>query len=149
MRHGHAPTPAESGVKTDALRPLSDGGRRDARRVAEELLRRGGRPSLILNSPLVRAAQTAAAAAAALETPAETFVPLDNTLPPEEALAALQKRAGAAEEVLAIGHQPQLGEIVGLLADVVLEIRPAGLVAFEWAPEPRLLWWLNADELRS
>ncbi len=27
MRHGHAPTPAEAGVKSDALRPLSDAGR--------------------------------------------------------------------------------------------------------------------------
>jgi phosphohistidine phosphatase len=147
LRHGHAPTPGEAGVKTDALRPLSDKGRRDARRMAEELLKRGGRPSLILHSPLLRAVQTAASAAAALDAPAESFLPLDNSRPAPEVLAALEKRAAAEEEVLAVGHQPQLGELAALLTGAVLEIRPAGLVAIRWDPQPRLLWSLNADEL--
>jgi phosphohistidine phosphatase len=147
MRHGHAPTPAEAGVKLDALRPLSENGRRDARLMAEEIRRRGGRPSLILHSPLVRAVQTAASAAAALEIPVESFKPLDNTRASEEVLAALQTRAGSAEEILAVGHQPQIGEIAALLAAEIFEIRPAGIVAVEWAPEPRLLWTANVDEL--
>ncbi len=147
MRHGHSPTPAEAGVKSDALRPLSEKGRRDAALMAAELLRRGGRPSLILHSPLVRAVQTAQAAASTLKIAAEAFVPLDNTLPPDEALAALRKRADGVEEVLAVGHQPQIGELAAVLAAQIFEIRPAGLVAVEWAPEPRLLWSLNADEL--
>jgi phosphohistidine phosphatase len=147
MRHGHSPAPAEAGVKSDALRPLSDKGRRDASLMAQELVRRGGRPSFVLHSPLTRAVQTGQAAAAALKISAETFLPLDNTLPPDELLAELLKRAGGAEELLAVGHQPQIGELAALLLDQVFEIRPAGLVAVEWAPEPRLLWSLNADEL--
>jgi phosphohistidine phosphatase len=147
MRHGHAPTPAEAGVKTDALRPLSDMGRRAARLMAEEIVKRGGRPTLILHSPLLRAVETAAAAALALKTPAETFRLLDNTRPADEALAALETRAAAVDEVLAVGHQPQLGELAALLTDEIFEIRPAGVVAVEWAPQPRLLWTLNADEL--
>ena len=149
MRHGHAPTPAEAGVKTDALRPLSDKGRRDARLMAEEIQKRGGRPSLILHSPLLRAVQTASIAALALNTADEAFPLLDNTRPAEEALAALEKRAALVDELLAVGHQPQIGELAALLTGANLEIRPAGLVAVEWAPRPRLLWTLNADELRS
>jgi phosphohistidine phosphatase len=146
MRHGHSPTPAEAGVRTDALRPLSDKGRADARRVAEALFKRGGRPALILHSPLLRAVQTAAAAAAALQAAAEPFAPLDNTLPPQEALAALEKRAGAVDEVLAVGHQPQIGELAALLTGRSIEFRPAGLAAVELGPETRVLWTLSAEE---
>lgn len=147
MRHGHAPTTAESGVKSDALRPLSERGRADARRMAAELKRRGGRPALILHSPLVRAVQTAGAAAAELAVPAEVLAALDNTRPAEEVLAALSERAADADEVLAVGHQPQLGELAALLTRQLFDLRPAGLVAVETAPAARLLWARNADEL--
>jgi len=147
MRHGHAPTPAEAGVKTDAQRPLSEKGRADAARMAEEIVRRGGRPALVLHSPLVRAVQTAQAAAAVLKTDARAFDPLDNTLPPEEALSQLRLRVGDAADALAVGHQPQIGEIAALLTDEIFEIRPAGIVAVEFSPEPRLLWSANVDEL--
>ena len=149
MRHAHAPPPAHAGVKSDALRPLSEQGRRDAKLMAGEILKRGGRPSLLLHSPLLRAAQTAGDAALALKAPAESFPLLDNTRPAEEVLAALEKRAAAVDELIAVGHQPQIGELAALLTDRILEIRPAGVVAIEWAPEPRLLWTLNADELAT
>ena len=149
MRHGHAPTSAEAGVKSDILRPLSDKGRREARLMTEEILKRGGRPSLILHSPLLRAVQTAEIAALALNAAGEPFPPLDNTQPAEEVLAALEKMAAAGDEPLAVGHQPQIGELAALLTGEIFEIRPAGIVAVEWASRPRLLWSLNADELRS
>ncbi len=147
MRHGLAPTSAEAGVKSDALRPLSDRGRRDARRMAGEILRRGGRPSLVLHSPLLRALQTASAAAPALRAALEAFPLLDNTRPVAEVLAAIEKRAAAVDELLAVGHQPQIGELAALLTATIHEIRPAGIVAVEWAPRPRLSWTLNVDEL--
>jgi phosphohistidine phosphatase len=147
MRHGHSPSPAEAGVKTDAQRPLSGKGRVDAGRMAEEIARRGGRPVLALHSPLVRAAQTARAAADVLKIDAEAFAALDNTLPPEEALSQLRRRVSGDGDVLAVGHQPQVGEIAALLTGDVFEIRPAGVVAIELGPEPRLLWSANVDEL--
>jgi phosphohistidine phosphatase len=146
MRHGQSPTAAEARVATDAKRPLSEKGRRDARRMAAEILRRGGRPALVLHSPLVRAAETAREAAAALAAVAEEFDPLDNTLPAHEALAELGARAGDVDDVLAVGHQPQVGEIAALLLGASPEIRPAGIVCVELSP-PRLLWALNADDL--
>ncbi|MDE2142273.1 MAG: histidine phosphatase family protein [Elusimicrobia bacterium] len=147
MRHGHSPAPAEAGVKTDALRPLSDKGRGDARRMAEEILARGGRPALVLHSPLLRAVQTAQGASAVLHAEPASFRALDNTLPPESALDQIRARAGEAGDVLAVGHQPQIGEIAALLTGEIFEIRPAGVVAVELGPEPRLLWSANVDEL--
>ena len=142
MRHGHSPLREECGVRTDALRPLSERGRRDAERAAAEILRRGGRPSLILHSPLLRAVQTAAAAAQTLGLAPEPFAALDNTLPPAEALEALRVRAASAPEVLAVGHQPQVGEIASLLTGATLEFRPATLVALELSARARALWTL-------
>lgn len=147
MRHGHSPSPAEAGVKTDALRPLSERGRKDAGLMAAEIVRRGGRPALLLHSPLTRAAQTGAAAAAVLKVAAVAFTPLDNSLPPQEVLAELRERGAAADDVVAVGHQPQLGEIAALLTGGLFEIRPAGVVAVDLFAEPRLLWSANVDEL--
>ena len=149
MRHGHAPSTSEAGVAKDALRPLSEQGRGDARRMAEEILRRGGRPTLILHSPLLRAVQTARAVAAALDARSgpQAFPALDNTLPPADVIEALRRRGAEAEEVLAIGHQPQLGEIAVLLTGEPFEIRPAGLVALDLCASPASAWSLNVDEL--
>lgn len=147
MRHGHSPSTHEAGVKTDAQRPLSEKGREDAVRVARELSRRGGKPALVLHSPLTRAMQTAVAAAAALNLSPTMLQALDNTLPADEAFAGLRARAEAVDEVLAVGHQPQVGEITAFLTDEAFEFRPAGLAAIELGPSPRLLWALNADEL--
>lgn len=150
MRHGHSPTTAEAGVVKDALRPLSDQGRADARRMAAELVRRGGAPTLILHSPLTRAVQTAAEAATVLHPTGGTrvFALLDNTRSAEEVADNLAKHAAQSTEVLAVGHQPQLGEVATLLAKAVFEMRPATIVALELSPAPRVLWSLSPDGLR-
>jgi phosphohistidine phosphatase len=149
MRHGHAPSPSEAGVAGDALRPLSERGRRDVARMAAELARRGARPTKILHSPLVRAAQTAAAAAEVLKPRggAQSFKPLDNTMAAQGVLDALKNAAADQDEILAVGHQPQLGELASLLAGEPYEIRPAGVVAIDLEGEPRGAWSLNADDL--
>ena len=142
MRHGHSPSTQEARVSKDALRPLSDKGRADARAIAAEIAKRGGKPSLILHSPLTRAVQTAGEAAALLKPAggAVVFDPLDNTRPAEELAAELQERCGAVDEVLAIGHQPQIGELVALLGGKIFDMSPATVVALELGPSPRPLW---------
>lgn len=150
MRHGHALSASEAGVGADALRPLSEKGRRDVPRMAAELLRREGPPALLLHSPLRRAAETAALAAGALKLgDPEAFPPLDNTLPPDQVLDRLEERAAKAAAVLAVGHQPQLGEVAVMVGRTLLEIRPGGLVALELGARPRLLWSLNPEDLAA
>lgn len=145
MRHGHSPTTTEAGVSKDFLRPLSDLGRADARAMTAELLRRGGAPGLILHSPLLRAVQTAAEASSVLKPAGGviSFDPLDNSRPSDEVARELAARAASVEEVLAIGHQPQIGEIATLLADEVFEFRPATIIALELSPALRVLWAIS------
>lgn len=147
MRHGHSPTTQEAGVSSDALRPLSDLGREDARWMAAELARLGCAPGLILHSPLLRAVQTAAEVATVLKPSGgrEVFAPLDNTRPAEEVAVDLSARGAGVDEVLAVGHQPQIGELAALLTDAIFEFRPATIVAVEFTPEPRVLWALSPE----
>ncbi|MDP3541320.1 MAG: histidine phosphatase family protein [Elusimicrobiota bacterium] len=147
MRHGHSPTTMEAGVSSDALRPLSDLGREDARRMASELARLGCAPGLILHSPLLRAVQTAAEMASVLKPSGgrEIFAPLDNTKPAEEVEIAIAARAAAVDEVLCVGHQPQIGEVAALLAETAFEFRPATIVAVEFTPKPRVLWAMSPE----
>lgn len=147
MRHGHSPTTMEAGVSKDALRPLSDLGRENARRMAAELVKLGCAPGLILHSPLLRAVQTAAEVASVLKPSGgrEVFEALDNTKPAEEVEIAIAARSAGVDEVLAVGHQPQIGEIAALLAKTSLEFRPATIVAIELSPEPRLLWAISPE----
>jgi phosphohistidine phosphatase len=147
MRHGHSPTPSEAGVPTDALRPISERGRDDALRAAAAVRERGHRPALVLHSPLLRARQTAEAVAKALGAPAEEFPALDNTLPAEEVAAALEERGAGVAEVMAVGHQPQVGELAALIGRQLVDFKPAGLAVLELEPAGRLLWSASPDEL--
>ena len=115
------------------------------REAAEELARKGGKPALILHSPLVRAAQTAAVAAEVLRPPrVEEFQPLRNELPPADLAEELRRRCLEVDEALAVGHQPQLGELVAHLSGKVAELRPGGLAALDLSDGAvRLLWSRN------
>lgn len=147
MRHGHSPTTMEAGVSKDALRPLSDLGREDARHMAARLAEMGCAPGLILHSPLLRAVQTAAEIASILKPAGgrELFEALDNTRPAEEVEIALSARGASVDEVLAVGHQPQIGEVAALLGGSSLEFRPATIVAVELSPKPRVLWAMSPE----
>ena len=150
MRHGHSPSTTESGVAKDALRPLSEKGRAHTRLIAAELTRRGATPSLILHSPLIRAVQTAAELAALLKPSGGSvvFAALDNTRPAEEVESAIAARAQGHLEVLCVGHQPQIGEVITLIGKALVEMRPATLVALEMSAAPRILWSLDPEQLQ-
>lgn len=146
LRHGQSPSASEAGVSTDAERPLSPKGRADALDSAKEILAKGGKPTLILHSPLRRAVETAAAAAEVLKPARGTlsFDALANALPPPELQEALSPHLRAGE-LLAVGHQPQLGELACHLCRQVFDLRPAGVIALD-APksgEAKLLWSRN------
>lgn len=152
MRHGHSPTVGEAGVARDFDRPLSDEGAAAVRLTAAELNRRGGKPALILHSPLTRAVQTAETAQAALSPkPAiEAFDPLSNVLAPEAVFEKLRPRLAECAELLAVGHQPQIGELAMMLSGKVFDFRPGGLFALELPDaggEARILWSFSPQDL--
>ncbi|MDE1975893.1 MAG: histidine phosphatase family protein [Elusimicrobia bacterium] len=133
LRHGHALSAQEAGVATDAERPISELGKAEIKSSMDELLRRGGRPELILHSPLLRARQTAEIANAALPKPhaLRLYEPLGNVLTAEELEPLLKKEGRGLDQILAVGHQPQLGELASLFSGRNFEIRTGGLVAIE------------------
>lgn len=148
MRHGHSLGVAEAKVAGDAERPLSEKGREGVGRTMRGLIRRGGKPSLVLHSPLKRAAQTALAAAELLKpSTIELFRPLANILSAAELLVSLQQRCAGVSEALAIGHQPQVGELTLLLCGDIHEFLPGTLVAFELEGQAaRFLWTCGPDD---
>ena len=105
VRHAHA----ESG-DPDSLRPLSERGRKQARKLGERLVPL--EPELVLASPLLRARETAAAIAKV--TGAELRI--DERLAPgadaDDVLAAIE---GAGDTVVTVGHQPDCSEIAAAL----------------------------------
>lgn len=146
LRHGHSPTPNEAGVSSDFERPLSPAGLKAVKAAAEHLASKGGAPLLILHSPLVRAVQTAAAAAEVLKPASgvEVFQPLKNELAAPQLAEELKRRCSGVAEALAVGHQPQLGELVAFLSGKTAELRPGGLAALDLdGGTPRLLWSRN------
>ena len=152
LRHGSSPNAAEAGVARDFDRPLSEQGRTDVRKAALLLAGRGARPDVILHSPLVRAVQTAREAAAALQPPrgTEAFPPLANELSAEELAEKLRRRCQGLAEAMAVGHQPQLSELVAGLSKTLFNFKPAGLVALELKEEgpASFLWAANPEDLR-
>jgi phosphohistidine phosphatase len=152
MRHGQSPSAAEAGVPGDFERPLSELGRDDAGRVARELFRRGARPALILHSPLRRAAETAAEAATWLKPlqGSQAFEPLSNELSAEDLAEELNKRAAGLSEILAVGHQPQLGELTSYLCRASFAFRPAGAAAIDLQDgSGSFLWACNPEDVAS
>jgi phosphohistidine phosphatase len=94
----------------DELRALSAVGREQARELAERLA--AEQPAVVLSSPLLRARETADAIARAAGAPLR----IDERLGPGATAEALLEAAeGAGETVVAVGHQPDCGEIAAAL----------------------------------
>ena len=121
VRHAEA-----ANGRPDALRPLTDTGRRAAaklgRRLAEEA------PDAVVSSPLVRARETAAAIAGAAGIEAEEDARLAPGATAEGVRALVAERGGT---VVAVGHQPDCSEIVLELDGREVTFPPAGFAVIE------------------
>lgn len=144
MRHAEA-VEREKWKGIDRLRPLSDAGERDTARAAERFAGLGIHLDLIICSPFARALRTAELIGAALEKP---LVPVtDERLAPgfdEDMLDDILDEREGIESMLLVGHEPDLGLIVGSLAGCVridLKKGAFALVDIEAeSGEGRLLW---------
>lgn len=127
----------------DAERPLAAEGTKRARRAAAGLKRIAKRPTLVLTSPLVRARDTAAIFAQAARWPeaveCEALSPGES---PEAVLEALRRKAGKAECVAVVGHQPHLGRLLALClrGDAraeAFELRKSAVACVQFEGPPR------------
>ena len=143
---------------TDAQRPLTEIGRKKMRKGANRLRLQVRGIDVLACSPLLRARETADIIARAFgDAPVVERPELDYRYPPEAVLDWLAQ--GPAEGlVIAVGHEPQLSLLSGLLlADAprpLIAFRTGGLALIEFngraaAGEGVLQWALTPGQLRS
>lgn len=132
MRHGVAVEPGTAGYGNDADRPLTPKGRRKLRRAAETMKALDLSFDLILSSPLLRARQTAVILAKALD--AKDRLELSASLAPGAPARTILEclhRLPMPEDVLLVGHEPGLSQLISLLlagnSDLPVLMKKGGL----------------------
>jgi len=150
FRHGEAEE--LSSVGSDARRRLTPHGEEENRLALEAIRRAGVRPDAIVHSPLVRAAQTAQAAAKALDPPAGVHA--DDRLAGGAGLGEVQEiaRDYPVETLMLVGHNPDFSTIVGdLLGGARVAVKTSGVACIDlpvvelgagelqWLIKPKLL----------
>jgi phosphohistidine phosphatase len=146
LRHGVADWPDWNGP--DNERPLTKGGQKEVRRVAEALAEHGVQTDVILSSPLPRAQQTAEIAGAALGS----AVSVEAALAPGFNVEALRTllRAHDGRNVMFVGHEPDFSRMVEALTggSVVMAKAAVARVDLANAAEERgVLRWLVTPKI--
>lgn len=159
LRHGIAVEHGAPGYETDDnARPLTDKGRRLARKVGRGL-HRLAKPDIILTSPLPRARETADIVGEVLGVPVvETpLLGLDFTpLQLMEALELAQSTLGEAPlgQAVLVGHEPSMSATIGALVGPGLNLllQKTGLARVDVADARlnggQLRWLLPPGHLR-
>jgi phosphohistidine phosphatase len=137
LRHGIAVEMGRRGFSDDSARPLTARGRRQLRRNSAAIKRLGGKFDLILSSPLVRARQTAEIIARELKL--KKRLKFSNALAPGGAARLLLRQLGREKpvprKILFVGHEPDLGGLISLLAtggrELQLDFKKGGLCKLE------------------
>jgi phosphohistidine phosphatase len=119
FRHAHAGQHGDPAWPDDRVRPLTDKGRKQFRRVTKVLTKGGILPTVIATSPLVRCRQTAEILRERLE-PAPELVELEALAPGSDLAALIEwSRQTKAQELAWCGHAPD----VDILAAALLGVR--------------------------
>jgi len=141
LRHGDAAWPDWD--QPDTQRPLNKKGKKEMRRVAKFLAGIGVAPDVILSSPLPRAVQTAAIAAAAMGLE----VMEEASLTPgfdEQKLAAILS-AHNEQDILLVGHEPDFSGAIEMLTGGTIKMAKAGCARVdvdETRRRGQLIWLL-------
>jgi phosphohistidine phosphatase len=159
LRHGLAVERDEFDYASDADRPLTPKGRKQLRAIAAALRKLEPHFDVILSSPLVRARETAEIIAAELKSRNRLSL-ADELKPGTDAKRLLHKIARqkpAAENVLLVGHEPDLSELISLLvaghAGAGFALKKGGLAKLE-IEEPcygkcaTLAWLLTPAQMK-
>jgi phosphohistidine phosphatase len=139
LRHGEAEWP--DWKKSDDERPLTKHGKKEMHEVAAFLVRLKVQPSLILTSPLPRAAQTAEIAAEHLDVKCRE----EQGLAPGFGSAELEQiiNKHPAESLMIVGHEPDFTKTISALTGASLKLSKGGVALVDFDPSSRkgrLLW---------
>jgi phosphohistidine phosphatase len=150
LRHGIADD-AKPG-EPDSSRALTSEGRKKLAAVLDRAKKAGAAPSVILTSPYLRAKQTARVAAQTFDC--EASVIETSALVPSGSPELVWEEVSeyrAEEQLMVVGHEPLLGELVSYLLDspsLQVDMRKAALVAIliegvRGAPRGVLQWMVT------
>ena len=130
MRHGRAKDRAEWQAP-DAMRPLTAEGRKRTRAVAQAVAPLIGELGMICSSPWLRALATAEIAGKAWNLPVEEH----HWLAGEGFSARDRLDRLPHEDIALVGHEPDLGELIGLLTGGPdIPLRKAGIAVLTGQP---------------
>ena len=158
VRHGPATPVGHDGVRTDAERPLSVGGRRRTEEAAAGLATLLPGAVTLLASPLRRAQDTAEVLAGALDVTGSVVTSDALALGgPYEQIGDEPALGRATGSVVLVGHEPSLAGLASWWltgqADLRIAWRKAGALAIDHPGTPRpgggtLAWFLPPRVLR-
>jgi len=133
LRHAIAVLREAEGGGPDDERPLTDQGTAKLRRVVRGMKALGFSFDRILTSPYLRALQTAEIVAAEMGAPKK----IEHTLhlapagDPRALMDLLRSRRGEKRNVLVVGHEPYLSDLISVLVSgddrTVITLKKAGL----------------------
>jgi phosphohistidine phosphatase len=133
LRHGIAIDPGTPPYNTDSERPLIPKGERKLEKLTRAVKALDLSFDLILSSPYVRARQTAEIVAAAFNS--KKRFEISEALTPDGSqqtlIDSLNRRKPVPEDVLLVGHEPYLSELISLLLsgepDLSITMKKGGL----------------------
>ena len=137
MRHATA----EESAGSDALRPLSERGRREAQEAADAIREREARPVVVLTSPRLRARETAEIVGRALGVPVELREGLNCGATAAAYLDALRPVEG--RDVLVVAHNPEISAFATAVARRVVSFRPSTVCCLDLTEDSASLDWVR------
>jgi phosphohistidine phosphatase len=158
LRHGIAVDPGTPGYETDSERPLIPKGEHQLRQIADAMRKMDLRFDLVLSSPFLRARQTAEIIAESLMLKkqlvfSDALVPDGN---PKALVRQLNELKPAPENVLLVGHEPYLSQLIALLTagetGMAIDLKKGGLSKLEaeyllYGPCATLVWLLTPRQM--
>jgi phosphohistidine phosphatase len=152
LRHADAGDP-EAWTGPDAVRPLSDKGRKQSKRLGDHLASIGFTVDLFVTSPKVRAEGTAEIVAERIQAK----ISVDDRLGGPfdvETVEAILADAGDPERVVLVGHDPDFSETLTTLCGPRLEMRKGAFARIEIerplrAGRGTLRWLIAPDALKG
>jgi phosphohistidine phosphatase len=158
LRHGLAAEPGAKQLSHDADRPLTAEGERKLRKIAKAMRQLELNFDWILSSPYLRAHQTAKIIVEALDLGKR--LELSDHLTPagsvKKMIEMITHRRPSPDEVLLVGHEPYLSELVSLLVsgsnEICVVMKKGGLCkmsieAFEYGRCATLEWLLTPKQM--
>lgn len=128
-RHAQAEKPGDE--MADAERPLSDDGRKQARRQGQLLVERGLLPDHIASSEALRASQTVRETVGVMRyTGKVNYLPALYDADPDTYYALLKKQPKSIRRLMIVGHNPGIEEFASDLSSESIHMKAGSIACF-------------------